>query len=251
MAIKIDGTGYIGSANNIFTHNNGYVGIGTSSPDFPLHVHAGSGSVSAIISATDTTQNQNLWFRSGSDYTGCIECQSSSGGGGFYLSNRVTSGGIYLRTTTSGGSLNSNMVIDSSGRVTKPYQPAFYVGRTGSGNITTDETIPFTDVVVNNGSYFNTSTYRFTAPIAGYYLIAAGGMNNQNNTGATLFRIYKNGSTQVAYFHIVNSHPCSASYSFVYYLNANDYMHMQGQNYHYNTASNGYNYPYFSGYLLG
>lgn len=61
--------------------------------------------------------------------------------------------------------------IDSVGRVTIPNQPAFHVRVNQAAYISTSP-IPFNNVVFDVGSNFNTSTYRFTAPIAGKYFLA-------------------------------------------------------------------------------
>lgn len=80
-----------------------------------------------------------------------------------------------------GFSTNSleRMRLDSSGRVTMPYQPSFdaynYAALTSAGNIV------FTSVWHNTGNHYNTSTGVFTAPVAGLYsfnfsaLMRAGG----------------------------------------------------------------------------
>lgn len=165
--------------------------------------------------------------------------------------NSSTPGVLDLTVISTNGAIQKGARIDSSGRLTKPYQPAFKVVRNdGGGNVTTEATIPFNYAHLNLGSHFNLSTYTFTAPVTGYYFLAFGGMNHQANPGGSLFRLYING-VQKSYWHLVNSHPSSASYSAVYYMSANDTAYCTGGNYHYGDGPNGYDYPYFSGYLLG
>jgi len=75
-----------------------------------------------------------------------------------------------------GGSLNvydatadaERMRIDSAGRVTMPYQPAFCAYLTAGGVST--GTLVYTSTLVNQGGHYNTSTGLFTAPVAGTYL---------------------------------------------------------------------------------
>ena len=68
----------------------------------------------------------------------------------------------------------SHMVMDSTGAVTKPLQPAFRVSN-GTQNdvaINSNVTILFSSEIYDKNSDFNTSTYTFTAPVAGRYLFA-------------------------------------------------------------------------------
>jgi C1q domain len=75
----------------------------------------------------------------------------------------------------SDGAGNVRQVIDGAGCVTKPYQPAFFASGTG-GTITvsTGSYIPFNTLYTafagsNRNGGFNTSTYLYTAPVAGLY----------------------------------------------------------------------------------
>ena len=65
-------------------------------------------------------------------------------------------------------SWQETMRIDTAGRVTTPLQPAFHV-RVNNSNYISTSPVPFSNSVFNVGSNFNTSTYRFTAPVAGKY----------------------------------------------------------------------------------
>jgi len=64
----------------------------------------------------------------------------------------------------------SAMTIDSSGRITKPQQIAFLASN-GSGTHTTNvgAVLDFSSVKINQGNNYNSSTYTFTAPVAGLY----------------------------------------------------------------------------------
>jgi hypothetical protein len=83
------------------------------------------------------------------------------------------------------------ITIDSSGRLLRPQSPAFHAfnGALSGG---AESVIQFTTVGVNNGSNYNTGTYRFTAPVAGNYFFAFGGMTNATPT-ANRFGLHKNG----------------------------------------------------------
>ena len=81
----------------------------------------------------------------------------------------------------------SAMSIDASGRILTPARPAFSVrGSVGSWVSVADGqeiTIVLNTADINVGSYFNTSTYKFTAPIAGLYQVQA--MTYVRNNGGT------------------------------------------------------------------
>jgi hypothetical protein len=116
-------------------------------------------------------------------------------------------------------------------------------------------TVPFNHAVFNNGGHYSTSTYRFTAPVAGiYYLSYSVRVNhgtsghiihpcfqiNGTNDGASL-TIYKN-DTSAQYMH--------TSFSYVRNLSASDYVTVTMSN-----GNSGGNMQdgqcSFSGYLLG
>ena len=64
------------------------------------------------------------------------------------------------------------MKIDSSGRMTRPLQPCFQARSTtgNSGNTwQAGQVIKFQTANTNVGSHYDTSTGRFTAPVAGFY----------------------------------------------------------------------------------
>ena len=92
----------------------------------------------------------------------------------------VTSNGAMYFTA---GGYTERMRIDASGRVTKPYQPAFRVSYSvGSPTAWSSggRVLSFTDVNINIGSHFDTGTSRFTVPVAGRYLFTISkAMNTQ------------------------------------------------------------------------
>lgn len=65
------------------------------------------------------------------------------------------------------------LIIDSAGRVTKPYQPAFRIGLSSSVAAATVITMTGSTVFTNRGSNFNSSNGRFTAPVDGFYYFCA------------------------------------------------------------------------------
>ena len=84
------------------------------------------------------------------------------------------------------------MRLDSSGRVTMPYQPAFCAQGNGTGVSTTGTALPYNTALLNVGGHYNTSTYRFTAPVTGNYRFS---FNCLFNASSYLFAsLYKNGA---------------------------------------------------------
>ena len=90
------------------------------------------------------------------------------------LSHRSADNKVYLQAGTGGFNIlddqqNTNVSIDSAGRVTMPYQPAFQVTAATQANlpISTNTTVNFNNEVFDQGSnYAGTS---FTAPVTGKY----------------------------------------------------------------------------------
>lgn len=73
--------------------------------------------------------------------------------------------------TSTGGT--ERMRIDSSGRLTKPYQPAFFAHTysTSGPVIGSYITVLFTTVVTNRGSHYNAGSGVYTCPVAGDYYV--------------------------------------------------------------------------------
>ena len=86
--------------------------------------------------------------------------------------------------------------IDSAGRITMPNRPAFFAGKSGGNSTLTLGTFPLDQTLYNVGNHYNTSTYRFTAPIAGLYHFHA---QLYYNSGAGNFRAHfrKNGGDRI------------------------------------------------------
>ena len=145
------------------------------------------------------------------------------------------------------------LTIDSSGRVTKPNQPYFYVrsGRQGDGF--TDSIYIFNTVIHNDGNCWVTSgtgaNSRFVAPISGIYIFSASPAYKQTNFDwTTYFRV--NGTQYAEPSRLVGTPPNShslANSTIILKLNGNDYVDLQsaGVQYHNNETFN-----HFTGTLL-
>ena len=201
------------------------------------------------IESSNTSVNQNLWFRSNGTDTFGIEAQSNTGGAGAFLSNRSPGGGINLRTTTSGASLQTVMTLDGAGRITKPYQPYCLVGK-NNGNVSAQNTIIFNEVIQNVGSHYNSSNGRFTAPIAGYYFISLNILGSSSS--GVEAAIKRNGST------VLNTRDAggtagyvSTSAASVVAMSTNDYLTVYVEGSYGAIGDAGYGFTGMTVYLLG
>ena len=97
---------------------------------------------------------------------------------------------------------NSALSIDSSGRVSLPQIPCACVSLTTANSqdasspfTTTGADILFDAVTINQGSVYNSSNGRFTAPIAGIYQFSYTFLKDDDSgANVTEVDIYKNGS---------------------------------------------------------
>lgn len=143
------------------------------------------------------------------------------------------------------------MRIDSSGRITMPYQPTFDAAITTSNGTSGD--IVFGKTYVNVGGHYSTSNGRFTAPIAGYYEFATTAIKNNINSTVTRMYLKVNGSQIYDNRHLrldLNQPYGDNGFMFwTVYLNAGDYVNVTcGAGSVYNGSSE---YTLFRGKLLG
>jgi hypothetical protein len=157
-------------------------------------------------------------------------------------------GGFNIADTSDGANFFIRIGIDSSGRVTTPYQPYFYVIGTAGGTLYTNTVIPFNNAIVNTGNHFNTSTYVFTAPIAGRYLFTTSVLNYPNSTsGGELYFSVNNGNYSPLFRHNGIGPQVSITGSAILSLAANDTVGVRGTIEAYMVTS----HAHFSGMLLG
>ncbi len=227
MPVKIDGTGYInssylGTANNIYTDANGRVGIGTTSPANLLEV---SGSAANIYLRSNDSGDATLRYMGVSSERATVRASSTNA--------------LYMETAGI-----ERMRIDSGGRVTKAFQPSFFVWSNYSSGGGPSGIYIFANVDHNIGSGYSTATGRFTAPIAGRYLLMTG-ILSRSGAGMNM-SMRKNGSI-IAYAEDSRTGGYGeANITLVVNLNASDYIDINLSNSSYGGA-----YDWFSGYLLG
>jgi hypothetical protein len=78
-----------------------------------------------------------------------------------------------------------------SGSVSMPNQPSFHAGNTSSTTYSANQIVIFSSVINNNGSHYNSSTGRFTAPVTGRYFFYANILTS-NTATVVDFRFYVN-----------------------------------------------------------
>ena len=156
----------------------------------------------------------------------------------------------------SGGT--TGLTIDTSGIVLTPARPAFraYRNATSWNDIThntwTKVALNATDF--NIGSHYNTSTYRFTAPVSGVYVFDYQLYTHSSSGGSKNLAVYINGSEKMRAYYS-NEAESSIKIHGPLYLNATDYaepyLHINSSasnDYYFNSSSV---YAWFAGYLLG
>ena len=122
---------------------------------------------------------------------------ANNGANPFYLQS-IGAGSMHFQTTST-----DRMIIDASGRITKPSQPRFQAYLSSNINFSAladNQVVDFQSVNVNAGNHFSTSTHLFTAPIAGTYWFGVTlRVDNVGTTGGDYFHPYlgKNGTTSL------------------------------------------------------
>jgi len=70
------------------------------------------------------------------------------------------------------GGSGTALLVDTDGEVTKPLQPLAVIGtNVNNWAPTPGDNLPFNVVETNIGNHYDTSTYKFTCPVAGNYMV--------------------------------------------------------------------------------
>lgn len=233
---------------------SGRLGIGIANPTARLHINTAATSTftgtalgAMILTDADATVNNytSIDFNSSANFTLPLA----------RISSRYTVAGTFLSFGTSNayvsGITSAGLTIDPNGRVTMPYQPAFYA--TGTGTITltgSANNVPYIYGVTNIGGHYNINNGRFTAPVAGTYVFYW----TLTQTGATqgpVAYLYKNGalvgSGAIAYGVGYNQGTGFAMYT----LAAGDYMSIGAYALNGTSPTIDLSWMVFSGHLIG
>lgn len=158
-----------------------------------------------------------------------------------------------LRVFREVGGYTPAMVIDSSGRISKPNQPSFHAYHANASNfgLPVGSDFAFNSTRHNIGNCYNVSNGRFTAPISGQYFLSAHFFKYtqyDNNTN-TYWGILINGSNVFISNHGAEGYDGGDTICGVVYMNAGDYATVRNLNGTLYTFAGEYNS--FTGHLLG
>ena len=218
------------STDRVIIDSSGLMGLGTNNPQKNLHVYASSVATVRIETGDSRGQAWDLLSTNGAGTnTGTLSFRNEAGSS--YLD--LAANGGSPKTTFRNGGANDLLVVDNNGNVTKP-RNAFAIIYTNSGdagvsnNKIKDAYAVFTGVHLNQGSHYNTSTGKFTAPVDGVYGVAfSSNMNMSNFSVGQSFNIQtrKNGSIQIYNYNTVFT-TVWQQMTFTNYVNcnANDYL---------------------------
>lgn len=210
----------------LYSVANGNIGIDNSSPDRQLVV-GGTRSASASNWSQFRANVGGSPPSSSNPYGLFIGCNYSNGSS----EANFAYNGFLTFASWDGTTYTERMRIDSSGRVTTPYQPAIFIALGTAQSVQTGGPykINLDDAVLNRGSHWNTSTKRFTAPVSGVYYINLSAYIYGSGSADTNVFIFINGNQTIRGFSYnpgnqSDANPGGAQLNATYYLNAGDYL---------------------------
>ena len=176
---------------------------------------------------------------------------------------------FYVSNGTGGNSTTQKeaLSMNGNGYVTTPQQPSFMANFGGNNNVSHNngDYLKANNTDHNTGNCYNTSNYRFTAPVAGNYLFYGranmSGVSTNDYSRSFQVRLYKNNSSEQ--FHMSRttvtgysgSYPDSSTMVCSINLAANDYVQLKVNWETDGTLSSTENLHHhgsmFGGYLIG
>ena len=145
------------------------------------------------------------------------------------------------------GITNTALEIDNAGRVTMPYQPSFLAYDATGGTVSQTGIIPCDTTSYNVGNHYNTSTYKFTAPVAGMYQFGWNHYTNNWNENTRRTFLVVNGIDVMQTGNYGNGIPISMTLK----LEVNDQVYLQGKSNFPTKYYAAYAHNAFTGILLG
>lgn len=238
-SIELSSNGRVTFSNTVaFTSN---VGIGTTSPV------AARG-----ITLNDAANYFGINFQvAGSSIAQFIQEATGSLYFDVNMQNAASGAHVFRNNST------ERMRIDSAGRVTMPFQPAFAAwggaSQSWSGTAAYQVLQLNTSGSTNNSrnSGYNTSTYRYTAPVSGMYMFF-GKITQSTAAGGPSLSLFVNGNlvqTEMAIGYGVSF--MSSSGMWPVYMNAGDYAELRVINFNNVSVTLDLSRCNFIGWLLG
>lgn len=238
---------------------DGDIGIGVVpgewSVNYPAFQIGQGGTFTGHRNNTQTQLGQNWWIGTGNQYVvNGAASRMVMNPDSTILFSQAPSGtaGATMSTT------HNRLVIDPSGRVTMPSQPAFMThGNQGWQVVTSGSFIPFGGVTFNTSNSYNSTTHRFTAPVAGKYMFIS--TLYQDNTYDCRLCMTINGSQLSSFGDVVpygytrgptTSGETTLSIQYIANLNLNDFVEVK-QRTGYGSARIYTSHSHFGGYLIG
>ncbi len=145
---------------------------------------------------------------------------------------------------------NTALTIDSSGRVSRPVIPFAFVGFPGTDSYvakTANTIVDFSYAFVNDGNHYDTSTYKFTCPLAGLYRVEISTLSQSADQVAAWLFYRETGGTATALGRVYTQNR-SVTGSMTIKCSANDklYLHQNNNISYYQTINVPYNWATYT-----